>query len=278
MIRPFSLKLVFAAIALAMAVVVEGQELIVCPAASMGAGNIMSVSADDGISAVNPAQMSYARGLSVAATAAMPYSLSALKQAELRAVYGFKPVNVAASVVRSGDSNSAYTVAGGGLSRQFGMWAMGMEYYAVCHSLPYSQSFWSSFSRVGVTVVPTAQWKVSVALHNVERSAIDYEYSSFEIEPRAFMGVRWAASEYFTVMAEAEKGWNSDIVGKAALAVTPYTNLTASVGFASEGSTLSAGASYRMGMVSIAVGLAHHQQLGLSSAATVTVHNVLGGK
>lgn len=255
---------------------IEAQEVIVKPSQVIGAANIISVTATDGIQAMNPSIMAEAEGFNATVSYTRPYNISELQQVMGKAVYETSFGNIEAQINQSGSTDSRYTEIGGGFSRKFNKWAIGMEYYAIIHKLPNNQSYTSSFSRVGLHYHPIPQWTISVFVHNVERRSLDYEYSSYALEPMASVGLRWNASRIFTFLCEAQKNWDSDAEGKVAVCIVPYKNLHATFGFSSLGSSLTAGVGYTYSNIDIHVGIAHHNQLGVTSSASIGVRNLWG--
>lgn len=255
---------------------VGAQDAVVTPAQAVGAAGIITVTPNDGIQSVNPSLMAEVDGLNIAASYTLPYNITDIQQVMGKVVYATSLVNIAAQVSTIGSDESRYTEIGGGLSRNFGVWGMGLEYHAIIHKLPYNQKYTTGFSRIGVHMMPTSAWLISVALHNVEHSGFDYEYGSKDIEPMAALGIRWTASNYFRFMCEAQKYWDSDVVGKVAVVVTPIDRLTATVGFASLGSSISCGVGYSIGVFEMNVGISHHDKLGVTSAASVGINGLWG--
>lgn len=254
----------------------NAQDAVVTPAQSVGAAGIVAVTPTDGILSVNPSLMAEVDGLNIAASYTLPYNISDIQQVMGKVVYATSLVNITATVSTIGSDYSRYTEIGGGLSRNFGMWGMGLEYHAIIHKLPYNQKYTSGFSRFGIHMMPTSAWLISVAVHNIEHSGFDYEYGSKDIEPMAALAIRWTANDYFRLLCEAQKYWDSDAVGKVAIAITPIERLTATAGFASLGSSMSCGIGYSIGVFEMNVGISHHNKLGITSAASVSINGLWG--
>lgn len=255
---------------------IYSQSVIVKPSQSIGAADIISVNTIEGIQSLNPSIMSEANGFNATASYTRPYNLTDLQQITGKMVYSTKYCNLTAQISKIGVSESNYTEIGGGLSRKFHNWGIGMEYHAIIHKLPFNQSYTSSFSRIGIHANPTKQWTISAMVHNIERRAIKYEYSTVELEPTAAIGIRWAATKIFAFVGEVQKGWDSDAIGKASVCIFPHPKVNASFGFSSLGSTISAGVGYTYNNIDIHIGISHHEQLGVSSAASVSIRNLWG--
>lgn len=245
------------------------QEMVVSSGESVGAAGIATVSVTNNMRSVNPSLMGEVERLAVAVSYAQPYGLSDLTQVSGKVVGATPLVNLTLQVVKSGSDDSHFTEIGGGLSRVFGKWGMGVEYYAIIHSLWNGRRYSSSFSRIGLHFKPSEKWLISVALHSVEQRDIVYETTETSIKARSWLGLKWNASSLFAVMIEAEKPWNEDMIGKLALAIYPIDKLDVTVGFSSIGQSLSAGIGYAWNGADIRVGMMHHERLGVTLGATV---------
>lgn len=256
----------------------EGQSVISRPSQSVGAADILSVGLTDGIHPLNPSVMAEAEGFNATASYAMPYGIADLQQITGKAVYATPYCNIDAAVSKNGSSESSYTEFGGGVSRMFHNWGVGMEYHAIIHKLPNNQSYTSSYSRIGVHANPTSRWTVSLFAHNIERRKIEYEYTSVNLEPMAALGLRWKATNMFNFACEVEKGWDHDAVGKVAVCVIPHPSLNATFGFSTLGSSVSAGVGYTYRNITLHTAISHHDQLGITSAGSISVSNIWGNK
>ena len=253
---------------------IEAQEVVWVPATSIGAASIKSITIDNGIEALQPAQCANTEQYAVAVGYTSPFSLSDLGQTHLRAAYNIRDiVCVAADVGHHGNDDSSITTIGGGLSKKWEYFSIGLEYYAITHKLNDNQKFNSSFSRFGFIISPTKELSLSVSVNNVESRKIDYGIGgSFEIEQIALAGVKWQPSQIFSVMAEVEKNFQiDDPATKVAVALYPVDRLQMSVGFCSRGRMPTAGVGYAYKLVRLHVGFAYHQQLGSSTGALITV-------
>lgn len=258
------------AIAMVLSLIARAQDIIVTPAEATAAAGMMSVGSTDGIYVINPSMMSQVSRAAVHISYVMPYGINELGQISGKGVVATKLANVGMQVSQSGNEDSHYTEIGGGLSRSFGKWGMGLEYHALIHTLTDNQRYTSSFSRIGVHFNPNERWLLSVAAQGIERREIDYGYTTVVLEPTCWAALKWKGSDLFSLMLEAEKRWDRDAVIKAAAAIYPIDGLDITVGFSSKGQSLSAGAGYAWRGIGIHVGVMHHEQLGVTSGASVS--------
>lgn len=252
----------------------NAQDLLMQSSASVGAARIMSVSAVDYLQTVNPSMNTFAKSLDIHISYTLPYHIKDLQQINAKAAYSMPWATLHTNVGKSGSNESSYTIVGGGLSRSFGFFSIGMEYNAVIHHLPYNETHVSSFSRIGFHTVPNNKWTLSVAVHNIEKRGFSYEQYDFDIEPYFFAGAKWKGNDIFTLMCEVEKGWEHDPTYKVAMAVVPCRWLTTSIGFSTLGHSLTAGIGYINKLMTIHVGINHDEKLGVTSAASLTLHNI----
>ena len=106
-------------------------------------------------------------------------------------------------------------------------------------------------------------------MHSVEQREIEYESATAKIEAKAWLGLKWSASDMFAVLLETEKPWDGDAEGKIAVAVYPVNNLDVTIGFSSIGQSLSAGMGYKWQGADIHASIMHHEMLGVSLGVTV---------
>ncbi len=247
----------------------KAQDLIVPAGQSVGVAGIVALSATDDMRSVNPSLMSDVERLAVAVSYLRPFGFNELSQKSLKAVAATPFANAMIAVAKSGSDDSYFTEIGGGLARKWGKWGMGLEYYAVIHSLWNNERYASSFSRVGMHFRPSKKWLLSLAIHSIEQREIVYETTEAKIEAKAWLGLKWMANNTFAILLETEKPWEGNAEGKMAVAIYPADKIDLSVGFSSIGQSLSAGVGYKWQGADIHVGIMHHERLGVSLGATV---------
>lgn len=254
--------------------VANAQDIIPKMSGNIATAGILSVSASNPLQTVNPSMSSLTESMDFTVGYTLPYHLTDLQQIVAKGAFAFPWVTLSVNVSKSGNGGSTFSRFGGALSRKFGIVGIGMEYNAVIHQLPCDERAVSSFSCVGFHVIPNDMWTLSVAVNNVEERGFDYEYYDFDIESYLFAGVKWRANKIVTLLCEAEKEWDHDGVYKASVVVNPCKVVTASVGFSTLGQSISAGVGYCGKLFNIHVGISHHEQLGVTSSASVSMSNI----
>lgn len=247
----------------------SGQDIVNTHPQTIGAAGILSVSAIDGVAPFNPSLMTKVERFTAEFAYTMPFSLKELGQRNAKFVIPTKPFHITGQITVSGDETSKFTQYGGGVSHDFVHWAIGMEYYGVTHTMADNRKYTSSYSRIGIDVYPDDKWLFSVCMHNIERRDIDYEYSRFDIEPMALFGLRWRANRLFALLLEAEKRFEHDAVEKVSAAIYPTKGMDVTVGFSTRGQSLSAGIGYTARVIGFHAGIMHHEQLGITSGASI---------
>lgn len=245
------------------------QDIILYDATSIGIGSILSLAPDELHAPANPAYAATLESTDVQFDYAVPFQLIELSQSRLSLTVPTMLVNITGQVQRSGDEQSNYLICGGGLSRSFAFFGIGAEYYAIIHTLDDNERYASSFSKVGAYFRPTNKWRIACMVHNIERAAIDYELSTYEIPTIACLAISWRGSDLFSFFLEAEKDFNYDPEGKVGVALYPIKNLVVSAGYYTSGSSISAAVRYSIFGFRMGAAIQHHVDLGISSAATV---------
>ncbi len=265
-------RLHIALIALLMSTLARAQDVVEQTARSIGSAGIIGVSALENFEAVNPALMATTTSFDAFVSCAVPYTLPELAQINGKMVVNARLLNVALRVAKHGSDGSSMAIFGGGLSRDFNVFGIGVDYYAIVHTLPYSVRATSSFSRIGLYINPSEKLLLSVFVHNLEHRAFHYADSAVEslIEPMAVVALKWSPTKIFALLCELEKRFESQAVCKAAVVIRPVKFIDVTAGFSSAGHAVSLGAGYRLGRLGLNVGLNYHNKLGLSSGATVS--------
>ena len=271
-------RIILIIIAICLSCNIKAQDIIAKSSNNIGAAGILSIDVVDVLQSINPSIYSNAKGLNVSVSYTLPYHLTDLGQAQAKAVYSFPWATVHASVNKNGCSESSFTSFGGGLSRSFGFLGIGIEYNAIIHQMPFSERCISSFSRFGFHAKPNDKWTLAVAVHNIEKRGFEYEYYDFDIESYLFASAKWKGNSYFSLLCEVEKGWNHDANYKVATTIFPCKQLNTTIGFATLGHSLSAGIGYQNKLLMLHVGISYHEQLGVTSSASVTIHNIFNIK
>lgn len=269
------------ALALAAAAPAMSQRLVARTGAGLGSGGMESLQLFADAEAMNPAAPSTLGRAQVSVTGVVPYGLAELSETSAHGTAHTPWVSVSARVSHCGWGESHMTTVGGGLSRTFGSregfrCAMGFEYYGAIHTLPFGERGASSFSAVGLYVMPSSEWTISIAARNIERRPMTYaDGTSQEMPTTLWCGVRWQAREMFRLAAEVRKEIGREPSGHFAAGIAPMERLTFTLGFSTSaqgpGAELSAGGGWRWERVAVSAAVAHHQTLGLSSGASVRV-------
>ena len=266
--------------ALAYAADTAAQDVLPQSAHSLAAAGIHALNTNGGTTSLNPASATDATTPRINISAHLPYGMTALTQTQAKLSMPLKFASFSPSVTRSGTDQSHITTIGADMARQFKILTIGFGYYAIMHTLPFNVRGRASFSRFGIELHPTTQWTIAAAAHNPERRTMAYRHTTYDrqLQTTLFTAIRYDAPTMIStaVEAEIEKGRRPNI--KAATSLRPTNGLTASIGIAYAGYTISAGIGYTRKFIGIHAAISHHAQLGISSAATLSLHIVKDDK
>lgn len=254
------------------------QEIQWRSAQQLGTGYISSLPAIGDVASFNPSVHTSHRGLSGGIHYTLPFQMSAFTQQFGHFIYSSHFGALGVGLGSNGDSNSAFRRVGMQYARAFGShWHAGMGYHYLTHHFSTQQNFNSSFSVAGISYYSTNNtWVVSVAIQNIEQQAISYPDHDFNIPSVLVAGVQWQAAEGVYLLAEMEKDFDLRPDFKGAIVYHLLSVLRLSVGASGSDLSLTAGAGVVYHDVRLHVGMAHHRDLGYSTAASLSIFGLFG--
>ena len=257
---------------------VFGQEIQWRSAQQLGAGYICSLPAVGDVASFNPSVHADQPGLSGGVHYTMPFQMASFAQQFAHLVYGAKFGYVGLGLGSNGDSNSALRRVGLQYSRGFGgKWRAGLGYYYLSHHFSTQQNFNASFSVAGLSYhAANDEWVVSVAVQNMEQQTIAYPGFEGKIPSVVVTGVQWQPAEGLFLLTEVEKDFDRQPDFKGAVIYHFKKLVRLSVGASGADLSLTAGAGVVYRGVQLHVGMAHHRDLGLSTAASLSVFGLFG--
>lgn len=257
---------------------VYGQEIQWRSAQQLGAGYIGSLPAVGDVASFNPSVHANQQGLSGGVHYTMPFQMASFVQQFAHLVYGAKFGYIGLGLGSNGDSNSGLRRIGLQYSRGFGgKWRAGLGYYYLSHHFSSQQNFHASFSVAGLSYhAANEEWVVSVAVQNMEQQTIAYPGFEGKIPSVVVTGVQWQPAEGLFLLAEVEKDFDRQPDFKGAVIYHLKKLVRFSVGASGADLSLTAGAGVVYRGVHLHVGMAHHRDLGLSTAASLSVFGLFG--
>lgn len=256
----------------------NGQEIQWRSAQQLGAGYICSLPAVGDVVSFNPSVHVNQSGMSGGIHYTSPFQMEAFAQQFAHFVYGVKVGFFGMSMGSNGDKNSALRRIGLQYARGFGgKWRAGLGYYYLSHHFSTQQNFNASFSVAGLSYHANGDnWVVSVAIQNMEQQTISYPGFKETIPSVVVTGVQWQPSEGFFILAEMEKDFDHRPDFKGAVIYRILSLVRLSVGASGSNLSLTAGAGVLYHGVHLHVGMSHHRDLGLSTAASLNVFGLFG--
>lgn len=223
----------------------------------------------------NPSIISEITHCAFEVSCSIPFALKELCQVNAKLATSTPLCHLQGEVLKSGNTSSSFTVLGGGISRRFHRFGLGFEYRALIHQQENTERYRSSFSRFGLHVNLSEEWKVGILVNNIEGRRVRYKECDVEIPSFAAIGVRWRHG-MLVVQAEVEKNWNRDALYKVAASVVTKSAVFGSVGIlvrdAIASPTVGVGVCFEHFVMN--AGMSYHNKLGVSSGASVALVNI----
>lgn len=238
--------------------------------------NIYSTSPiDESIDAFNPSVISEITTFGTQVSCSIPYSLKELRQVNAKVAASTPVCHLQGEIFKAGDDVSSFITIGGGISRRYHKFAMGMEYRVLSHKQMDGSTYKSSFSRVGMHVCLNDEWTVAMAVQNIEGRRLKYKYLEFDIPSFVVVGVKWHHS-VFALQAEVEKNWQHDAIVKVASTIKSGKAVFGSVGISIRQGVAqpSVGVGAQSKYIIVDASMSYHNQLGVSSGAMLALINL----
>lgn len=238
--------------------------------------NIYStVPIEETVDAFNPSIISDITTFGTQASCTIPYALKELRQSDAKLAVSTPVCHLQGEVMKSGNENSSFTTLGGGISRRFHKFGIGLEYRMLVHKQANAESYKSSFSRFGIHVNLSEEWTVAMAVQNIEGRQLSYKQVEVDIPSFAVVGVRWRHS-MLVIQAEVEKNWVLDPAIKVAATVISRKVVFGSIGLMvrNDSAMPSVGVGAQTKYCTINAAMSYHNQLGITSGASVSLNNL----
>lgn len=238
--------------------------------------NIYSTSPlEETVDVFNPSVISDITHCALEVSCLIPFALKELCQVDAKVAASTQLCHLQGEIMKSGNDGSSFTVMGGGISRRFHRFGIGFEYRALIHKQMNTEAYSSSFSRFGLHVDLSEEWKVAMAVNNIEGRRIRYKECDVDIPSFATIGLRWKHS-MLVVQAEVEKNWKREAMYKVAASVVTRSAVFGSVGIIirDDIASPSAGVGVSLEHFTINAGMSYHNKLGVSSGASIALVNI----
>jgi len=246
------------------------QEINYSGAGSLSTGGISSVERNIFSVFSNPAGITGVKHPSVGISYICPYNITKLSNRSVSAVAPTRLGHFSAYYAQSGYSLSLMNLFGASYARTFGsVVSASLSFNGIRHRLDYSGSYGGFFATAGIQIFPSGKVTLGFFIKNFSRSKISYPDRKEDIPVLFAGGISWYPAEQVGLSAEIEKDDRFDPVYKFGMFYKPVHFLVLRGGVKGTPVEISFGAGYVSGFFSIDIGMAYHQQLGITSGASL---------
>ncbi|WP_430811698.1 MULTISPECIES: hypothetical protein [unclassified Carboxylicivirga] len=174
-------------------------------------------------------------------------------------------------VLQSGYSKSNITRAGVSYSRLFGDFlAAGLQFNYLTHQVQGARSGNAVYTSAGLLFSITPNLDGGIFVHNPEQGKLNYGDERYALPTFFNAACRFQPSSRIMLVLEVEKDLDNDVAYKLGLQLGFLDRLFVRGGINAQPVEMTFGGGYELGGLSIDVGFAHHQQLGLTSGAGIS--------
>lgn len=216
----------------------------------------------------NTSNLAMLKGFSVGASYQMRFNMDELSARAASLALPTRLGTFGGLVFQNGYSKSSYSRYGFSYSRLFGKKvSAGLQFNYLSHQIEGADRAGAFYSSLGLNFLISANWGVGVFIQNPEQASINYQVSDFALPTFFNTAVRWSPSAHFLLVIELEKQLEYEMVYKTGLQFNFKERLFVRGGVKGKPVELTFGGGFHLGGLSIDVGFAHHQQLGMTSGA-----------
>lgn len=255
---------------------VYSQEIHHTSALQIQTANIYTTSPiEETVDAFNPSIISEITTFGAQVSCSIPYELCELRQVDGKIGLSTPICHLQGEILKSGDETSAFTMLGGGISRRFHKFGIGAEYRILVHKQANSETYKTSFSRVGFHVNLSNEWSVGMAIQNIEGRKLSYKQVEVDIPTIAAVGVKWHHG-ILVMQAEMEKRLEYDPTVKVAATIISQKAVFGSIGLMvkDDAATPCVGVGAQTKHFTINAAMSYHNQLGITSGAALSLNNL----
>ncbi len=239
---------------------------------SLSLGHVRSVERNIFSPMSNPAGVTELETAGFAISYISPYSVKELSN---RTITGTAPTSLghfSLLFTQSGYSLSLLNRYGFSYARTFGKHvAAALQFNGLTHKIDGAETYGGFFTTVGVQFFPSEKVDLGFYIQNPEQSKISYPDQNVLIPVLYVAGLNWHPLNHLSIMVEMEKDQQFDPQYKFGIELQPVNQLTLRGGVRGSPVELSFGAGAKWRFIVIDVGMSYHQQLGVTSGASLTI-------
>ncbi len=252
--------------------VMTAQDFNYSDASSLSLGQVKATERSIFSVMANPAGLTGVKSPGIAVSYVSPYNIRKLSS---RSVTGTMPSqygHFSLLFTQSGYSLSLLNRYGFSYARQFGKHvSAALMFNALTHKLNGTEIYSGFFSVIGVQLFPSNTVDVGIYIQNIEQSKISYPDQSVPIPVLYVAGINWHPLTDLALMAEIEKDQEFAPQYKFGMQYIPVDILILRGGVKGSPVDLSFGIGLNLSFIVIDIGISYHQQLGVTSAASLTL-------
>ncbi|HEX2935141.1 MAG TPA: hypothetical protein VHO72_07290 [Bacteroidales bacterium] len=185
--------------------------------------------------------------------------------------YPLKPATLALSYRHFGYSKYHESKVGLGIGRKF------TEYFAVGVQIDYLQTYFAEgygtynavAAEAGLLAKPLKGLRIGFHVYNFTRNN-NNSLPEESIPTNVRLGISYEIERKATILLEAEKELESNVMIKAGLDLNPVNNLFFRLGFATQIEQYSVGIGYKLKRISADIAFSHNAILGFSPKAGIS--------
>jgi len=242
-------------------------------AVSLSLGRIRSVQENIFSTMSNPAGVTGISSPGIAISYVSPFSLPKLSN---RSITGTLPTRFgyfSLLYMQSGFTLSLLNRYGISYARKFGKHvSAALEFNGTAHKINGTDTYRGFFATAGIQIMPSDKVVLGFYIQNPEQSKISYPDQKVTIPVLYVAGVKWDPLHNLSIMAEMEKEQRFKPQYKFGLEMQPVEILFLRGGVKGNPMEISFGAGVRWEIVSLDIGISYHQQLGVTSGASLTLN------
>ncbi len=241
-------------------------------ASSLSLGQIKSVERNIFSIMANPAGLTEVNTPGIAFSYISPYNIHKLSNRSVTGTMPTKQGQFSLLFTQSGYSLSLLNRYGFSYARKFGKHvSAALMFNALTHKLNGTETYSGFFSVIGIQLFPSNTVDLGIYIQNIEQSKISYPDQKVLIPVLYVAGINWHPTNDLALMAEMEKDQEFDPQYKFGMQYSPVDILVVRGGVKGSPVDLSFGIGLRLTFIVIDIGISYHQQLGVTSAASLTL-------
>jgi len=251
--------------------ILAGQDFNYSDVPSLSLGQIKSTERNIYSIMSNPAGLTAVSSPGLAFTYIAPYNIHKLSNRSVNGVLPTRYGSFSFLFTQAGCSLSLLNRYGLAYAREFGDHvSASLMFNGITHKLNGTDTYGGFFSVIGIQIFPSGKVNIGFYVQNIEQSKISYPDSKVVIPVLYAAGVSWQPIKGLSLKAEMEKDQQFSPQYKFGMKYSPLEILTLRGGIKGSPVEISFGTGITWRFTTIDIGIAYHQQLGVTSGASLS--------